>query len=193
MPRIDQDKMDSRRQEILEAALRCFSRKGFHHTTMRDIFEESGLSAGAVYSYFANKKALIEAVANKDREANSAAFGGIAGAGDIDQEYRRIVEVYFGRLKAMAQSGEVRIGLTVAAEAAVDAGILASVAGAREELRAALKHLTDRLVRSPERQVKSEALAELLLATYQGLQMSLALGDRVDVDGVADLLLRLKF
>lgn len=38
-----------RREEILEAALKCFSKRGYHDTRMDDIINESGLSKGAIY------------------------------------------------------------------------------------------------------------------------------------------------
>jgi AcrR family transcriptional regulator len=51
-----------RRQQIYQAALTCFGRKGFHLTTMDDIVNESGLSKGALYWYFKSKKALFLAM-----------------------------------------------------------------------------------------------------------------------------------
>lgn len=53
----------ARRQQILEAAWRCFARDGFHATSMQDVIGESGLSAGAVYRYYASKTSLIAAAA----------------------------------------------------------------------------------------------------------------------------------
>src|SRR5699024_2985880 len=44
---------------------RCFVRNGFHHTTMQDIFAESGLSAGAVYRYFRSKAELINNIGDE--------------------------------------------------------------------------------------------------------------------------------
>jgi AcrR family transcriptional regulator len=44
---------------VVDAARRCFTRAGFQATSMQDIFAESGLSAGAVYGYFASKEELI--------------------------------------------------------------------------------------------------------------------------------------
>jgi AcrR family transcriptional regulator len=46
---------------VLEAAMHCFARDGFHSTSIRDVIAESGLSAGAVYSYFPSKTALVTA------------------------------------------------------------------------------------------------------------------------------------
>src|SRR5690606_26473523 len=54
---------ERRRQQILDAARRCFARRGFHQTTMSDILHESELSAGAVYGYFRGKDEIIAAIA----------------------------------------------------------------------------------------------------------------------------------
>lgn len=59
MPKISDEKRAARRQQILNAAWACFQREGLHATTMDDIIRQSGLSAGAVYSYFKNKEDLI--------------------------------------------------------------------------------------------------------------------------------------
>ncbi len=59
MPKISEEKKKARREEIISSAFRCFATKGFAETTMRDIFNASGLSSGAVYSYFENKEAIV--------------------------------------------------------------------------------------------------------------------------------------
>lgn len=61
MPKISDEKRQARRMQILEAAWRCFQKQGLHVTTMADIIQASGLSAGAVYSYFPGKEDLINA------------------------------------------------------------------------------------------------------------------------------------
>lgn len=50
-----------RRAQIIEAALACFTRKGYVNTTMDDIVTESGLSKGAIYWYFKSKDDIFEA------------------------------------------------------------------------------------------------------------------------------------
>ncbi|MGW4247267.1 TetR/AcrR family transcriptional regulator [Nocardia sp. NPDC004722] len=62
MPRVSEEHLERRRQQILDAAQTCFARKGLHATTMQDVFAESGLSAGAVYRYFKSKNDIIEAL-----------------------------------------------------------------------------------------------------------------------------------
>lgn len=65
MPRLSQRTRDARRQQILGAARRCFTRNGFQATSMQDIFAEAGLSAGAVYSHFTGKDEIITAIAEE--------------------------------------------------------------------------------------------------------------------------------
>lgn len=59
MPKISDEKRAARRAQILDAARACFQKNGLHATTMEDIIRASGLSAGAVYSYFKGKDELI--------------------------------------------------------------------------------------------------------------------------------------
>jgi len=63
MPKISDERKLERSQQILDAARRCFVDKGFHRASMSDVIRESGLSAGAVYSYYSSKEELIAAVA----------------------------------------------------------------------------------------------------------------------------------
>jgi AcrR family transcriptional regulator len=65
MPRVSDDHLERRRKQILDAARTCFIRKGFHLTSMQDVFAESGLSAGAVYRYFKSKNEIIHAIATE--------------------------------------------------------------------------------------------------------------------------------
>lgn len=65
MPRVSEAHLERRRQQILDAARRCFARKGFYETSMQDVFAESGLSAGAVYRYFKSKDELVTALATE--------------------------------------------------------------------------------------------------------------------------------
>lgn len=66
----------ARRNEILEAAARCFVKRGIHQASMRQICAEAKLSSGAVYNYFQSKDAIIEGMAAREQEdiAELAAF-----------------------------------------------------------------------------------------------------------------------
>lgn len=59
MPRVSAEHLAARRQQILDAARRCFVTNGFHATSMQQVITEAGLSVGAVYRYFPSKSDLI--------------------------------------------------------------------------------------------------------------------------------------
>jgi AcrR family transcriptional regulator len=59
MPKVTETYLETRRQHILDAAITCFARKGFHQTTMEEIGQEAGLSPGLAYRYFASKEDII--------------------------------------------------------------------------------------------------------------------------------------
>src|SRR5881409_1517611 len=57
-----------RRTQILDAALVCFAKRGFHQASMHDISAEAGISVGLIYRYFENKEAVISAMADRHKE-----------------------------------------------------------------------------------------------------------------------------
>jgi AcrR family transcriptional regulator len=62
MPRVTAAHELEVRQRILIAAAQVFADKGFHRATMQDVVRESGLSVGAIYSYFSGKSELFLAM-----------------------------------------------------------------------------------------------------------------------------------
>lgn len=73
MPRLSETTRAQRREHILTSAWRCFSRNGFHATSMDDVIAATGMSSSAVYRYFRSKEQIIRASAEK----------GVAGVRDI--------------------------------------------------------------------------------------------------------------
>lgn len=59
MPRVSAQHEQEVRERIVNAATRVFSERGFHRATMQDIVRASGLSVGAIYTYFKSKDELI--------------------------------------------------------------------------------------------------------------------------------------
>ncbi len=60
-------RVEDQRRRILDAAIACFSRGGFHATGMQAVCAEAGMSPGALYRYFPSKDAIIEAIVERDR------------------------------------------------------------------------------------------------------------------------------
>jgi AcrR family transcriptional regulator len=67
MDQLTISRQGERKDEILNAAQRCFARSGFHQTSMHEICAEAGMSAGNLYRYFPSKEALIAGIAERDR------------------------------------------------------------------------------------------------------------------------------
>lgn len=61
MPRVSEAHLEQRRNQILEAAVVCFARRGFDKTTMADIAAEAGVSDTLAYRYFSGKDEIIDA------------------------------------------------------------------------------------------------------------------------------------
>jgi AcrR family transcriptional regulator len=55
----DQALVDRRHAQICDAALKLFSRKGFHRTSVREIAEATGLGIGTLYSYIQTKEDIL--------------------------------------------------------------------------------------------------------------------------------------
>lgn len=51
-----------RRESILDAALACFSERGFHGTSVPEVAERANIAAGTIYHYFDGKEALVNAL-----------------------------------------------------------------------------------------------------------------------------------
>lgn len=59
MPRVSAQHEQAVRDRIVKAAIEVFAEHGFHRATMQDIVRQSGLSVGAIYTYFKSKSDLI--------------------------------------------------------------------------------------------------------------------------------------
>jgi AcrR family transcriptional regulator len=144
MPRVSEAHLERRRAQILDAALRCFAREGFHRTTMQDIVRESGLSPGAIYGYFAGKDAIVDAI-GADRHALEIAL--IAAArpdGDLRDGLRRLSREFFALLRDPGERLRRRVALQVWAEALRNPRLMRQVRGGVDRPRAMLADLLRR-------------------------------------------------
>jgi AcrR family transcriptional regulator len=71
----------------MAAALECFSRKGFHGTSMREIAAAADVSLGNIYNYFSSKgELLMEILRHANAAQMRATQAAIAGAGEKARE-----------------------------------------------------------------------------------------------------------
>jgi AcrR family transcriptional regulator len=183
MPKITQVQRETRRQQILEAALLCFSRDGFHNTTTADIVRESGVSQGALYLYFANKDDIVVALAD-DRHQGEAFLNALA---QREQDpIRGLLSLIDLHGKGLTDPGRLavrRVGVQGWGEALRNPRIRASVVEGLSLVREAIVRLIERGQRTGQIRstVEPDAVARTLIATFQGLVLQIAWGEEIDL------------
>lgn len=65
--------IDARRTQILDAATEVFAQKGFHRATIKQIASAAGVADGTIYNYFDNKTALLLGILDRLNETDSRA------------------------------------------------------------------------------------------------------------------------
>lgn len=113
MPRVSDEHLAARRQQILDAARVCFARNGFHATSMQDVIAEAGLSVGAVYRYFKGKEDLVTAIASSVVDDVTDAISDSDPAAPLDVVLRRLLDQLYPRL---GPEGTFHLALQVWAE-----------------------------------------------------------------------------
>ena len=94
MPKLKPETQRARREQILDAAEKCFARNGFHGTSMQDLCTAAGMSPGKLYLYFPSKEALIEGICARDRAEFRRRFEMVAAAPDFFAALRQLAEHY---------------------------------------------------------------------------------------------------
>ena len=179
MPRISPEKLEERRQQIRAAAARCFARKGIQATTMREIFAEAGLSAGAVYNYYRTKDDLIADGITASTAESADAITAAAAVLSLDD----VIGQFLADLKAAASDGRARATPMIHAEVAVRPDLLKMFQEGRSRIRDALRAQLAR-TRPDLSPQETATLAGFVLAFYQGLVSEAALGSLPDLEAM---------
>ncbi|MEV4537404.1 TetR/AcrR family transcriptional regulator [Asanoa sp. NPDC049518] len=135
MPRVSAAHLAGRRQQILDAAQRCFSEQGFHGTTMVHVIDEAGLSVGAVYRYFKSKNELITAIAESVLSEASAMFEELATEEPPLSPVEAVERAILFVDRRTGPDGLIRIALQVWAEAMHDPTLAEFVADTYGRMR----------------------------------------------------------
>lgn len=185
MPRVAESYLQSRRRQIMDAAIRCFAREGFHRTTMQDIVRETGLSAGAIYRYFKSKEDIVAAIAGEHHAAEAAAFAEVSTSDDVGAALRRLASASLGRLADPQEQEWRRVTVQVWGEALRDERVMGIVRGGIDEPVAILAALIRRGQRDgtlPE-DLDPDGAARVCVSIFQGLVLQQAWDPKLGVDG----------
>ncbi len=183
MPKVTPAHMEDRRRQIIDAAYRCFARKGFHQTTMRNICTEAELSAGAVYTYFKGKEEIIEASFAFDYERGLPIFEAAATDPDPMAAIDRIIDLFYAGLESAAALGADRVNIQGWGEAMVNLRLMNPLRETMDKFSKLLSKLIKRgqtagVIRSA---VNADAIGQVIVSTYLGLYLQKALAPELDI------------
>ena len=181
MPRVSQDQLDARRQEILAGARTSFARHGYEGATVRRLEEEIGLSRGAIFHHFRDKESLFIAVAEDD----AAAMVATVAEHGLVQVMRDLVH-----RQDADTAGWLGSQLEVSRRLRTDPDFASRWSAPSDALAAATR---ERLSRQRDagvlrNDVPIDTLAQFLELAYDGLVLHLAIGRPAgDLEPVLDL------
>jgi TetR/AcrR family transcriptional regulator, fatty acid metabolism regulator protein len=100
-------------QQIIEAAVRVFARKGYFSSRVSDIAREAGIAAGTIYLYFDTKEAVLITLFREKMAAFVAALRkAITDEPDAVAKVRRLVHLHFHMLEQNPElAGVVQVEL----------------------------------------------------------------------------------
>src|SRR5215471_66499 len=156
--------------QILDAAVACFAKHGFHQASMHDISAEAGISVGLIYRYFQNKEAVIAAMAERHKQE---IHGLVERAGQAPSLLEAL-EILF---TAHCCEDSPRVISAFVVDLYAESSRNPQMADlVRDVLQTAMNGVTDLIARAPETQnggndQKPGELAELIFAVARGMLM----------------------
>jgi AcrR family transcriptional regulator len=182
-PKVSEEHVEARRRQIVDAAIVCFARDGFHRATIQDICREARLSPGAVYSYFSSKAELIEAIADErhEREAGFMELAREAGGGA--EGLRALGRAFFASLADPDERRRRQLGVQVWAEAVRDPRIHKLVMRGTDRPREVMAELVREAQERGElaAELDPDSVARIMTALFQGFILQQAWDETVDV------------
>ena len=170
-PQIESPNPD-RRSQILDAALVCFAKRGFHQASMHDISAEAGISVGLIYRYFENKDAVISAMADRYKNEIHEVLERARQAPSLLES----LEILF-LFTAGCCENQPRVISAFVVDLYAEASRNPHVADlVRDVLKTAMDGVTELIARAPEAQdathgLSPTELAELIFAVARGMLM----------------------
>lgn len=133
MPKVSAEHGEQVRTRIVEATIRVLGDRGLDELTIGDVVRESGLSVGAIYTWYSGKAELVEAACDVAVGRELAALGELlAPLPTTRAKLLAAIGFWFDFLER--EPGEVRFQLQLWAEAT-----------RTEELRALLRRRRERI------------------------------------------------
>lgn len=130
MARNTREGMEQTRLALIEAARELFAQRGYADTATPDIVAAAGVTRGALYHHFEDKKALFEAVVTEEAKAVTSAIE--AKTAQTATAREALLMGALAYFDAMAQPGRTRL-LLLDGPAVLGAGTVASIESEQAE------------------------------------------------------------
>jgi AcrR family transcriptional regulator len=180
VPKISPAHEQQRRDQILAAAMACFARQGYHATSMDDVVRESGLSVGAIYSYFPSKEDLFLSLSDARAEQSLAYLNELfRRPGPMVDKSREAID-YFFRTLSDDLVPLARVSVEFLSEAAKSERVQAHQLRRCESIRQFLHWLFAEAKKRGEvrADVDLDATVELMMALHEGILLMTVAGLR---------------
>ena len=168
MPNLQPEATLDRRSQILDAAVVCFAKHGFHQASMHDISAEAGISVGLIYRYFENKEAVIAAMADRHKKEIQEVLERAREAPTLLESLEILFTAHCCENSPKVLSAFV---VDLYAEASRNPQVANLV---RDVLQTSMDGVTDLIARSPEGKnagLAPNELSELIFAVARGMLM----------------------
>src|SRR5882724_4680811 len=152
------DSVPDRHTQILDAAMVCFAKRGFHQASMHDISAEAGISVGLIYRYIENKEDVIRAMADRHKEEIQEMLKRARQAPTLLESLEILFTAHCCEAQPQITSAFV---VDLYAEASRNPQVADLV---RDVLQTAMEGVTDLIARAPETQPAAHGLTPSELA-----------------------------
>ena len=185
-PRVPKAYLELRQAEIVEAAIKCFMEKGFHNTTMQDIYKASKLSPGAVYNYFRNKEEIVSAAVEVSQKRNTEMITK-AASGDLEDALINLGHLYFACARDADFAKSASVDFAIYAEACRNERIHDALRMNQDAVIASLVELIKRnqLAGVFNDKLDAVAIARVLFSILMAVEFHKALEPDLDLDSYA--------
>ena len=182
-PKVSEEHMEERRNQILDAAVATFSQKGFHQTTIEDIRLEGGLSRGAVYHYFKSKEDIIDGIRQRSAQQAEAIFAEGAEASDAESTLLSLINATISTMASPWSVEANRLALFLWAESLVNERIMAGQLPAFKPYLGVVAEAVSNAQAAGrlDPNMNPQALARVIVGAMIGLQVQLTWEPDIDI------------
>jgi TetR/AcrR family transcriptional regulator, acrAB operon repressor len=171
------------RDAILDAALRCFAKRGYHETSVDDIAARARLSKGAIYWHFAGKRELFLALIDRFASDASPLLESVRDAPDWRTGLHRL----FGGIAAYLDEGLplFKLSLEFIAQGGRDPEVRALFESSQRKLaEVAQAQIARGVEEGTLRPVSASAVALIIDALNDGLLLAKLISPDLDLEPI---------